>query len=115
MINNVYELLKPLNIPIKWVKRPRFDTSNIVISYHFFNEGSELYGDGQAIEEGGSLQIDIFSKVDYSSVVKQVKILLTNAGFLMDTVEHDTEETLDDNTSIYHKVLIFNYIESMVK
>lgn len=114
MINKVYEVLKPLNLPIKWLKRPPFDKSNIAISYHFFNESGELFGEGKATEEGGSLQVDVFGKTDYSSIVKDVKKLLKSARFLFAEAYPDTEEALDQNTTVYHKVLIFNYLESEV-
>ena len=113
MINKVYEILKPLGLPMKWQLTPPFDSKNIVISYHFFNEGNLLYGEGEAVEEGGSLQVDVFSKVDYMSAVKEIKRLLKGACFLYADARDDTEE-LDSNTIIYHKILIFNYCESEV-
>lgn len=113
MINVVYNILKQLNLPIKWQLRPPFDKSQTVISYHFFNEGDLLHGDGDASEEGGTLQVDIFSKTDYTGAVKEVKKLLKGAGFLFADSNDDMEE-LDNNTMIYHKVLIFNYVESEV-
>lgn len=109
----VYNVLKPLNLPVKWQLRPSFDKSKTVISYHFFNEGDLLHGDGEGIEEGGALQIDIFSKTNYTSTVKEVKSLLKRAGFLFEEAKDNTEK-LDENTIIYHKILIFNYIESEV-
>lgn len=115
MVNKVYIILKPLRVPIKWLKRPPFDASQIAISYHFFNEGDLIYGDGSVSEEGGALQVDIFSKVDYSSTIKEVKRLLKGAGFLFADGHPDAEEKLDDNTTVYHKILIFNYVESVVK
>ena len=113
MINVVYNILEQLNLPIKWQLRPPFDKSQIVISYHFFNEGDMLFGDGSSAEEGGTLQVDIFSKTDYTGAVKEVKKLLKGAGFLFASSNDDMEE-LDNNTMIYHKILIFNYIESEV-
>lgn len=114
MINRVYEILKPLNIPIKWNKSPDFGINKTVLKYHFFGEGDALHGDGIDAEQGGSLQVDIFSKTDYTSTVKEVKRLLKDAGFLFDN-GRDTTEDLDSNTMIYHKILIFNYIEGVVK
>lgn len=113
MINRVYEALKPLQLPIKWQTRPEFNEKNIVLSYHFFSDSNLLYGDGEDIEQGASLQVDIFSIIDYSSTVKEVKRLLKTNGFKYSTSEDSTED-IDSNTMIYHKVLIFNYIESEV-
>lgn len=113
MINKVYEILKPLKVPIKWQKRPSFDTTDTVMSYHFFNESELLRGDGLDTENGGALQIDIFSKKDYSSLAREVKALLKQNKFIFSEAT-DTLEELDKNTVIYHKVLTFKYIESEV-
>lgn len=114
MIELVYNILKPLNLPIEWQLRPSFDANQIVLSYHFFDESDFEYGDGDSTEDIGSLQIDIFSEVDYSKTIKKTKKVLKEAGFLYSHANPDTLEELDQNTVLYHKVLIFNYIESEV-
>lgn len=113
MIMTVYNILKPLNLPIEFLKRPQFDTSKTVISYHFFNESDDNFGDGKANEEVGALQVDIFSKTDYTSTVKEVKSLLSSANFMYSN-GYDNIENLSSSEQIYHKVLIFNYVESEV-
>lgn len=114
MIQKVYDLLKPLGLPLKFSNMPEFDTKGIVISYHFFGQGFDTFGDGQGIVEGGSLQIDLYSKNDYSMVVEQIKSTLTSAGFCYADGRDDVEE-LDANTSIYRKILIFNYSKGRLK
>jgi hypothetical protein len=113
MIKKVFDMLNPLGYPIKWNERPKLDEQGIVISYHFFNEKGVLYGDGQIEDEEGTLQVDIFSVVDYSDVVKQVKTLLNASGIFYVTGKDDEEE-LDSNTRLFRKMLIFNYIEGEV-
>lgn len=114
MIRKVSDILKPLNTPTQYMLRPDISgDTKIGISYHFFNEGNELYGDGEGIAEGGSLQIDIFSTVDYSSVVSQTKELMkTNKFRLADS--RDSDDSFS-NVKYYHKILIFNYVESEVR
>ena len=112
MIQRVYEILNPLNIPIQYVLRPDIDSSKIGISYHFFNESNELYGDGEGIKEGGVLQVDIFSTIDYSIIVKQVKNLLKANKFRF-ADGRDNDDSFS-NVKYYHKVLIFNYVEEEV-
>lgn len=114
MIMTVYNILKPLNLPIEFLKRPQFDTSKTVISYHFFNESDDNFGDGKANEEAGALQVDIFSKIDYTSTVREVKEALSSANFMYFS-GHDDIESLSNSEQIYHKILIFNYVESEVK
>lgn len=114
MIQAVYNILQPLNIPVQYILRPDISGSaKTGISYHFFNEGNELYGDGDGVAEGGVLQIDIFSTVDYSSTVSQIKGLMKANKFrLADSRDNDDSFS---NIKYYHKILIFNYIESEVR
>lgn len=116
MIQKVYDILKPLNIPIQYVLRPDISGSyKIGISYHFFNEGDELYGDGVGFHPGGSLQVDIFSTVDYSNIVQQVKELMKINKFrLAPGGSRDSDDSFS-NVKYYHKILIFNYLEEEVK
>lgn len=115
MINTVYNLLKPLNIPVQYMLRPEINSTNKTgISYHFFSEGYQSYGDGRGTEFGGSLQVDVFSTVDYSSVVKQVRETLEANGF-KHADSRDTSDSLNSNMQYYQKTMIFNYVERMVK
>ncbi len=113
MIDTVYNLLLPLGVPVKWNKAPDIKNIPTAISYHFFNEGNVLHGDGKGKAKGGSLQVDVFSKTDYTNIVNSVEATLTEAGFLF-AGSNDTTENLDNNTMLYHKVMIFNYLERMV-
>lgn len=114
MIKTVYNLLSPINVPILYIRRPEINGANKVgISYHFFSEGYELHGDGQGVELGGSLQVDIFSLNDYSSTVNQVRQLLEAGKFRL-TDMSDTDDILN-NVKYYQKRMIFNYAESEVK
>ena len=114
MIQKIYDLLTPLNIPILYVLRPEIDNTNKTgISYHFFSEGYQLHGDGEGLEDGGSLQVDVFSLIDYTSIVNQVKELL-KVGKLKLADCRDSDDSFS-NVQYYHKILIFNYLEEEVK
>lgn len=114
MIKTVYNILKPLDIPVKYILRPDISgSSKIGISYHFFNESPNLYGDGESKEEGGTLQIDIFSTVDFTSTVNQVKVLMKANKFRL-ADGRDSDDSFS-NVQYYHKILIFNYSEKEVK
>ena len=114
MINTVYNLLIPIGIPCRWQDRPDFSSSNTVISYHFFGDGPEDFGEGEYQDESGSCQIDIFSKGNYSNIVEQVKSRMKQGSFLFAPSPGDTIEEVDGIGKIYHKVLIFNYMKSEV-
>lgn len=114
MVTTVFKILKHLGYPVSWVKRPRLNDSKPVISYHFFSETPALMGDGASVQDGGKLQVDIFAKADYSKATADVKKALIKAKFRFEESWDDFEE-LDPSNTLYHKVLIFNYIESEVK
>ena len=106
LIQEVYSILTPLNLPILWQRRPdKFPG----ITYHFFNETGELYGDGDYFTESVACQIDIWSKNDYTEIKKQVKSAMKEAGFLFS----NATDTYEKDVDIYHCVLTFNlYYES---
>lgn len=115
MINTVYNILKPLNVPVKYMLRPELNSKNrIAASYHFFGEGYQSYGDGKGKDFGGSLQVDIFSTVDNSETIKQTRSLLEINGFRL-ADSRDSFDSLNTNTQYYQKTLVFNYIESEVQ
>lgn len=112
MIQRVNDILKPLNIPIQYILRPDISGSKIGISYHFFNESPTLYGEGMAIKTGGVLQVDVFSTIDFTSVVNQVKELMKANKFRL-ADSKDSDDSMS-NIKYYHKILIFNYSEEEV-
>lgn len=115
MINKVYEMLNTLNLPLDHINRPSFNNSNMVISYHFFNEGAEIFEEGEETETSGSLQIDLFVKdrEDFTTVKKQIKKLLKENGFRAPTFS-ETQEDIDGIGIINHIVITSNYLESEV-
>lgn len=114
MITTVYNILKPLSIPILYILRPDITNNKIGISYHFFGESYTSYGDGKGKEPGGTLQVDIFATDDYSGIAKQVITLLESNGFRL-ADSRDTYDSLNTNIQYYQKTLIFNYVESEVQ
>lgn len=114
MIQKVYSILSGASVPVQYVLRPDISGgSKVGISYHFFNEGNELYGDGEGIAEGGSLQIDVFSTVDFTDTVNQVKSLMKTNKFRLADMR-DSDDSFS-NVQYYHKILIYNYVEKEVK
>lgn len=115
MIQKVYDILNPIGVPVRYILRPDIATAKTGISYHFFNEGYELHGDGEGKELGGVLQVDVFSTVDYTSTVQQVRALLEQNKFKLADMR-DSEDSFDNvsNIKYYQKILIFNYNEREV-
>jgi hypothetical protein len=75
------------------------------ITFFEFNQQSALNTDDSEELTAHSIQVDIWSKGDYTDLVKQVKTSLLAIGF---TRSMETE-FYENDTKIYHKVLRFNY------
>lgn len=113
MIQKVYDILSGIGVPVQYILRPDISTAKTGISYHFFNEGYELYADGKGEEFGGVLQVDVFSTIDYSGTVQQVRELLEAAKFRLADMR-DGNDGFEDSMKYYQKILIFNYNEREV-
>lgn len=77
------------------------------ITFFEFNQQSALNADDEEDMTAHSIQVDIWSKSDYTSLVEQVKNSLLAIGF---TRSMETE-FYENDTKIYHKVLRFNFVE----
>lgn len=113
MIQKVHSLLQGIGIPIEHLFRPDITgVDDMVLSYHFFNEEPEQFGDGVAVEYGGSLQVDLFVKhrVDFLYVKKQVVDLLTNNGFMFMDIS-TSGDFVDGAGKVTHIKFTFNYLE----
>jgi hypothetical protein len=113
MIQKVYDILSGIGVPVQYILRPDISTTKTGISYHFFNEGYELYADGKGEEFGGVLQVDVFSTVDYSGTVRQVRERLEAAKFRLADMR-DGNDGFEDSMKYYQKILILNYNEREV-
>lgn len=106
MIMKVYNILKDLGVPVKWNIRPSTFPS---ITYFFYNEYGQEFGDGEEIGTNYSLQVDIWSKNDFTELTEQVKNKLEESGFY----RISANEFYEDDVKVYHKVLRFNYLEGV--
>lgn len=112
MIDKVYAVLRKFNLPTAYIVRPNFGSNKVVLSYHFFNNRYSYYGDGEGQDFMGSLQVDIFYKRDLKDLPRQIITELEKINFRF-SYEDEYEDTLS-GTRLYHKVLVFNYVESEV-
>lgn len=112
MIDKVYTALKTFKLPVAYIVRPAFGSNKAVISYHFFNSTHAYYGDGEGKDFTTSLQVDVFYTADIKDLTRQIitKLKELNIRF---SYEDEYEDTLS-GTRLYHKVLVFNYLESEV-
>lgn len=104
MINKVDNILKDLGVPVLWNVRPSTFPS---VTYFFYNEYGQEFGDGEEIGTNYSLQVDVWSKGDYSLLVEQIKTKLKESGFY----RISANDLYEDDVKVYHKALRFNYLK----
>lgn len=106
MINKlIIDTLAPIGIPICLQK---YSGSNYpYITFFSYNEQGESFSDDEEDFTGHYIQVDVWSKGDYTDIVKRVKDLLEGVGFSR-TSEGDLYEP---DTKIYHKGMRFFYLE----
>lgn len=97
--------LKPLNIPVSFQRYT--GKADTYITFHDYLTTGEEYEDDNESLTGHYIQLDIWSKTDYTDLVKQVKRLLLNIGFK----RLNEIDLYEEDTKIYHKGLKFYYLE----
>ncbi|MTI71088.1 MAG: hypothetical protein FH751_12635 [Firmicutes bacterium] len=101
----IIETLKPLNIPVGFQKYK--GKSNTYITFHEYLQIGEEFEEDQEFYTGHHIQIDVWSKEDYTELVNLVRNKLTTIGF-----KRISEEDLyEKDTCLYHKGMRFFYLE----
>lgn len=104
----IKDTLSPLGIPVSLQYYNGSETTYITF-FSYLDKG-ELYADDEEVATGNYIQIDIFSKGNYTNIVKQVIKLMKKAGFIK---KPSGPELFEDDTKIYHKPLrFFYYVEN---
>lgn len=106
MINKiVIEALNPLKIPVSFQKYS--GKAAEYITFHEYYTSGEGYEEDNETFIGHYIQVDVWSKGDYTETVKQVKQLLIASGFK----RLEEADLYEEDTGIYHKGLKFYYLE----
>lgn len=106
MINSlIIEALKPLGIPVSFQKYNGKESTYIT----FFNylEQGEQYADNEEKETGYYIQLDLWSKNDYTELAHNIKDYMKAAGF----IRTSAADLFESDTKIYHKVMRFFYLD----
>lgn len=103
----IIDSLKPLNIPIARLKYTGDKTTYIVFQ-EYLEQGESHSEDTEEIT-GHYIQINVFSKVDYTSLVADVKTRLISAGFK----RQNEYEMYENDTGFYNRILRFYYEEEI--
>lgn len=108
-INNFIETtLKPTNLPVKFQTYSGKETT--YITYTEYLGQAESFCDDEEETEGHYVQINVYSKSNYNSIVTQVKALMKKADF-----SRTTEINLYENgTKLFHKGIRYFYSENLI-
>ncbi|ESU71108.1 hypothetical protein T260_15120 [Geobacillus thermopakistaniensis] len=101
----IIDTLKPIGVPVAF--QTYSGTATTYITFFEYNQFSALNADDEEQQTAHFIQVDVWSKGDYTAIVQQVKDLMTAAGFRR-TFE---TELYEPDTKIFHKVLRFSYVE----
>lgn len=106
MINKlVIDTLSPLKIPVSFQKYN--GTASTYITFFEYLQQSESYADNLETCKGHYIQVDLWSKEDYTNLVERILNTMKQVGFRRTT----ETEIYENDTQTYHKVLRFFYEE----
>lgn len=106
MINKlILDTLRPLGVPTAFQKYS--GKANTYITFHEYLASGEEFEDDKESFTGHYIQVDVWSKEDYSLLVKNIKVRLLEAGFK----RVDEADFYETDTGLYHKGLRFFYLE----
>ena len=102
MINKlVVEALKPLKVPVSFQKYK--GKENTYITFFNYLEQGEQYADNEEKATCFYIQVDVWSKNDYTELVEKVKNAMKAAGFMRTSAA----DLFESDTKIYHKAIRF--------
>lgn len=99
-------ILQPTGVP---VNRLHYEgEADPYIVWFIYNENGEAFAENVEIETGYYIQVDIYTKDDFTNLYKQVLELMTAAGYYRTF----TTETYEADTKLNHKIIRFKYVKS---
>ncbi|MBT2696346.1 hypothetical protein J7E79_02705 [Bacillus sp. ISL-40] len=101
----IINALKTLGVPVSFQNYKGSATT--YIRFFEYNQNGALHGDDQELKSAHFIQVDIFSKGDYTELTNQVKQKLKEIGFIR-TME---TEMYERDTDFFHKVIRFNFVQ----
>ncbi len=104
---SVLAALAPLDVPVSFQTYSGKETS--YITFFTYLDRTLLHADDAEVVGGFYVQIDLWSKVDYTELARNIHSLMTQAGFYKVNF-HDLYEK---NSTTYHKVM--RYVKEELK
>lgn len=108
MINKlIMDTLSPLEVPASFQKYTGNETA--YITFFEYLQQSESFADNMETCIGHYIQVDVWSKEDYTFLVDSIVNEMTKSGFRKTT----QTEMYENETQTYHKALRFFYLEEV--
>lgn len=106
-INSIIEIaLGNIGVPVSFHNYSGDEQT--YITYFCYNEQGEEWAENKEIATGFYIQVDIWSKTNYTTLAKNVKKALEDVGLIRTT----TQDLYEKDTEIYHKGMRFSYIQN---
>jgi len=102
----VLDSLKPLGVPVGFQKYS--GTEQTYVTFHEYHQNGESFDEDSESFTGHYIQINIWSKTDYTALGFAIKGLLFAAGFF----RLEEADFYEPDTGLYHKGLKFYFLES---
>lgn len=101
--NLIISTLAPTGVPVAFQKYT--GTLTTYVSFFEYNQQGALFADDVEKRTRHAIQVDVWSKGNYGTLVEQVRSLMTDAGF----TRNSEGEFYENDTSMYHKYMRFYY------
>lgn len=104
ILKKVKDSLASITVPVSF--QVYLGSETTYITYFCYNEQGEEWAENEEIATGYSVQVDIWSKTDYTTLVGQVTAAMLAAGF----TRASSQDLYESDTKTYHKALRFVYV-----
>ena len=96
---DILTALSPLNIPVAF--QTYSGKSDTYITFFTYLEKSELHADDEEEIGGNYIQIDLWSKEDYTELTYEIHKYMKQAGF----IKLNFYDLYEKDLKVYHKVM----------
>jgi hypothetical protein len=91
--------LSPLNIPVAF--QTYSGKADTYITFFSYLEKAELHADDEEETSGNYIQLDLWSKSDYTELIGEIHKRMKEAGF----IKLNFYDLYEKDTKVYHKVM----------
>jgi hypothetical protein len=99
----IISTLTTLGVPVSFQAYKGSETTYVTF-FEYDEQGCE-WAENQEVAATYYIQVDIWSKADYSAIEEKVRLLMRAAGFF----RVSATEFYEDDTKFFHKAIRFSY------